>query len=102
MAASAAYVRNAHYSAVVISHPVFTVMIYAGSPNCESPHLFFWEEDKAGIVTRGTVLSQAADSEGSDLANHTLEGMPLRGLLGFCVCVRFFFFPIHHDLLAQH
>lgn len=47
-------------------------MIYAGSPNGKSPHLFFWKEDKAGVVTRGTVLSQAADSEGSDLANHTL------------------------------
>lgn len=70
-------------------------MIYAGSPNCESPHLFFWEEDKAGVVTRGAVLSQAADSEGSDLANHTLEGMPLRGLLGvfLCVCVCVYFFP---------
>lgn len=73
-------------------------MIYAGSPNGKSPHLFFWEKDKAGVVTRSTVLSQAADSEGSDLASHTLEGMPLRGLLGFFVC----FFSIHHDLPAQH
>lgn len=53
-------------------------MIYAGSPNGKSPHwFFFWKEDKAGVVTRRTVLSRAADSEGSDLANHTLEGMPL-------------------------
>lgn len=64
-------------------------MIYPGSPNGKSPHLFFWKEDKAGVVTRGTVLSQAADSEGSDLADHTLEGMPLRGLWGFSVL----FFP---------
>lgn len=108
MTALTTYIRNAHGSAVFISHPVLPVMISLILLPAKA--LVYFLERKYGQGCQGCAVLSGFRLTGfrfsqSDLGGNTTIGGPV-GLFGFWVFVLVFvfvcLFTINHDLLDRH